>query len=780
MSLIEAENAEAKDPVCGMSVDPADARFRADHDGRTFSFCSAGCREKFAADPDRYLAIAGAVADRAGRAQRAGLQRPVPAGTIFTCPMHPEVRREGPGACPICGMALEPEQPSLEEGPNPELAEMRRRLCFALALTIPLVVYDMAGHVIGHFWLAPAVSNWLELALATPVAFGAGRPFFVRAAASVRAGSLNMFTLIALGVGVAWAFSALVTVAPGLLPPGAYGHAGAPVYFEAAAVITTFVLVGQTLELMARERTGDAIRSLLALAPKRALRIDPDGVEREVALEDIAVGDRLRVRPGEKIPADGVAVEGASAVDEALMTGESMPVPKAAGAKLIAGAVNGAGALVMRAERVGRDTALARMIDLVARAQRSRAPAQRLADRVSAWFVPLVGLVAALAFLAWSLFGPEPRLAYGLVAAVSVLIIACPCALGLATPMAIMVGVGVGARAGVLVRDAEALERFEAVDTLVVDKTGTLTKGRPSLAAIEAAPGFAAADALRLTASLERSSEHPIAAALVAAARRKRLALPAATGFRAYPGGGVTGAVEGRAVAVGSEAFLAGRGVDVSALAGRAAAPRRDGATVIFVAVDGALAALIAVADPIKPGAAEALGDLKALGLDVVMLTGDNRATAAAVAGKLGLGAFEAEVPPEGKAEVVARLKQKGRVVAMAGDGVNDAPALAAADVGVAMGTGTDVAIESAGLTLLKGDLKGLVRARRLSAATMRNVRQNLVFAFLYNAAAVPIAAGVLYPAFGVTLSPVVAAAAMSLSSVSVIANALRLRRLRL
>ncbi len=774
MSQVEAESAEAKDPVCGMSVDPATARFRAEHDGRVFSFCSAGCRDKFAADPDRYLAPGGAAADRAGPRSSRG------AGTVFTCPMHPQVRQQGPGACPTCGMALEPEQPLLEAGPNVELAEMKRRLRFALALTVPLVAYDMAGHVSGRLWLAPDVSNWLELALATPVAFGAGWPFFVRAVASIRARSLNMFTLIALGVGVAWAFSAVATIAPSLLPPTAYGQAGPPVYFEAAAVITTLVLVGQVLELIARERTGDAIRSLLALQPKRALRIDPDDVEREVALEDIAVGDTLRVRPGEKIPSDGVALEGVSAVDEALMTGESMPVPKAAGAKLIAGAVNGSGALVMRAERVGSDTALARMIELVARAQRSRAPAQRLADRVSAWFVPLVAFVAALAFLAWSVFGPEPRLAFGLVAAVSVLIIACPCALGLATPMAIMIGVGVGARAGVLVRDAEALERFEAVDTLVVDKTGTLTEGRPSLAAIEMAPGFAAADALRLTASLERSSEHPVAAAVVAAARRQRLALPPATDFRAFPGGGVTGAVEGRAVAVGSEAFLAGRGVDVAALSERAAALRRDGATVVFVAVDDKLAALIAVADPIKPGAAEALGDLKALGLDVVMLTGDNRATAASVAGKLGLDAFEAEVRPEGKAKVVARLKRQGRVVAMAGDGVNDAPALAAADVGVAMGTGTDVAIESAGLTLLRGDLKGLVRARRLSAATMRNVRQNLAFAFLYNAAGVPIAAGVLYPALGLTLSPMVAAAAMSLSSVSVIANALRLRRVRL
>ncbi len=695
--------------------------------------------------------------------------------------MHPEVRQIGPGACPICGMALEPLSPSAETGPNAELIDMKRRLWFALTLAIPVVVLDMGGHLFGANWLAPQVSNWLQLVLATPVALGAGWPFFVRAAASIRTGAFNMFTLIATGVGVAWLASVVATVAPGVFPHAFHTHGGAPpIYFEAAAVITVLVLVGQVLELTARERTGDAIRALLDLQPKRALRIAPDGGEQEVDLDRIAVGDLLRVRPGEKVPADGVVVEGASAVDEALMTGELMPVPKATGAKLIAGAVNGSGGLVMRAERVGRDTALARMIDLVAKAQRSRAPAQRLADRVAGWFVPLVVLVAALAFLAWALFGPEPRLAFGLVAAVSVLIIACPCALGLATPMSIMVGIGKGARAGILVRDAEALERFEAVDTLVVDKTGTLTEGRPRLTAVEAAPDFAADEALRLAASLERSSEHPIAAAIVAAARRKRLGLSPAIDFQASPGGGAAGSVDGRAVAVGSETFLAERGADVSALSAKAEALRRDGATVVYVAVDGALAALIAVADPVKAGAAESLAALKAQGLHVVMLTGDNRSTAAAVAAGLGIDAFEAGVAPEGKAEAIARLKREGHVVAMAGDGVNDAPALAAADVGIAMGTGTDVAIESAGMTLLKGDLKGLVRARRLSAATMRNVRQNLAFAFLYNAAGVPIAAGVLYPAFGITLSPIVAAAAMSLSSVSVIANALRLRRLEL
>ncbi len=767
MSLVESDKALAKDPVCGMSVDRATAEHRCDHDGTTYYFCCAGCRTKFAADPTRYLGPKPAPA------------KPMPAGTIYTCPMDPEVRQEGPGICPICGMALEPEQPSAEARPNVELIDMKRRLWFSLALAIPLVVLDMGGHVYRLAWLAPQLMNWIELVLATPVALGAGWPFFVRAWVSIRTRNLNMFTLIATGVGVAWTYSLFATLAPGLFPH-ALGHAVPPVYFEASAVITVLVIVGQVLELAARERTGDAIRALLDLAPRRALRVDADGHDHEVALQDVAVGDSLRVRPGEKIPVDGEVTDGASAVDESMMTGESMPAMKVIGSKLIGGTVNGSGALVMRAEKVGRDTALARIVDLVAKAQRSRAPAQQLADRVSGWFVPLVGAVAVLAFLAWFAFGPEPRFAFALVAAVSVLIIACPCALGLATPMAIMVGVGAGARAGVLIRDAEALERFEAVDTLIVDKTGTLTEGKPSLTAIDAAPGFSADDAVRLAASLERSSEHPVAAAIVAAARRKRLKLAPSGDFEAFPGGGVAGVVEGRAVAVGSEAFLGERGAGALPLAGRADALRREGATVVFVAVDGRAAALIAVSDPIKAGAAEALAELKAQGLRVVMLTGDNRATAAAVAAKLGLDAFEADVAPDGKAAAVGRLKSEGRVVAMAGDGVNDAPALAAADVGIAMGTGADAAIESAGMTLLKGDLAGLVRARRLSVATMRNVRQNLAFAFLYNAAGVPIAAGVLYPAFGILMSPIVAAAAMSLSSVSVIGNALRLRRIAL
>ncbi|RBP17217.1 Cu+-exporting ATPase [Roseiarcus fermentans] len=768
MSLVDNDKALARDPVCGMSVDPATADYRCDHDGATYYFCASGCRTKFVADPARYLGPKPAPAPAA------------PPGTIYTCPMDPEVRQEGPGACPICGMALEPETPSAEAGPNEELIDMKRRLWFALALSVPLVVLDMGGHLWRPEQLTPALSRWIELLLATPVALGAGWPFFVRAWSSIRTRNLNMFTLIALGVGVAWTYSVVATLAPGLFPGGMGHHGGPPVYFEAAAVITLLVIVGQVLELTAREKTGDAIRALLDLAPKRALRIDADGHDHEVALADVMVGDRLRVRPGEKIPVDGEVVDGASAVDESMMTGESMPAMKAVGAKLIGGTVNGSGALVVRAEKVGRDTALARMVDLVARAQRSRAPAQRLADRVSGWFVPLVFAAAILAFLVWLTFGPEPRFAFALVAAVSVLIIACPCALGLATPMAIMVGVGEGARAGVLVRDAEALERFEAVDTLVVDKTGTLTEGKPRLTALEAAQGVPADDALRLAASLERSSEHPIAAAIVAAARRKRLKLSEPADFQAFPGGGVVGRVDGRAVAVGSGVFVAERGADPSALAARAEALRREGATVVFVAVDGAAAALIAVSDPIKAGAAEALAALAAQGMRVVMMTGDNRSTAAAVAEKLGIAAFEAETPPERKAEAIARLKREGRVVAMAGDGVNDAPALAAADVGIAMGTGTDAAIESAGMTLIKGDLAGLVRARNLSKATMRNIRQNLTFAFLYNAAGIPIAAGALYPAFGVLMSPIVAAAAMSLSSVSVIANALRLKRVKL
>jgi Cu+-exporting ATPase len=623
--------------------------------------------------------------------------------------------------------------------------------------------------------------NWIQLVLATPVVLWAGGPFFVRGAQSLISRNLNMFTLIALGTGVAWAYSFVATVAPGAFPAAFRGASGAvAIYFEAAAVITVLVLLGQVLELRARARTGGAIRALLDLAPKIARRVRQDGHDEDVALERVAVGDRLRVRPGEKVPVDGAILEGSSAIDESMVTGESMPIAKIAGDRVVGGTINQTGAFVMRADRVGRDTVLAQIVEMVAKAQRSRAPIQRLADQVSGWFVPLVVAVATLAFAVWSTFGPEPRFAYGLVAAVSVLIIACPCALGLATPMSIMVGVGRGAQSGVLIKNAEALELFEKVDTLVVDKTGTLTEGKPRVVAVHPAAGFGADDVLRRAASLERSSEHPLAAAIVAAAKEKELALAEAVDFDAATGKGVRGVVDGRAVAIGTQEFLAERGVDARSIAAEAEPLRRDGATVIFVAIDGKVAGAIGVADPIKPTTVGALRALEDAGVRVVMLSGDNRATAAAVAAKLGLAEVEAEVPPQDKAAAVQRLRRQGRIVAMAGDGVNDAPALAAADVGVAMGTGTDVAIESAGVTLLKGDLQGLVRARRLSSATMRNIRQNLFFAFVYNSIGVPVAAGVLYPAFGILLSPIIAAAAMSLSSVSVIGNALRLRKARL
>ena len=783
MSLIEAESAEAKDPVCGMSVDPATARFRADHDGRTFSFCSAGCRDKFAADPDRYLAPHGAVADRAGpRSSRARLQRPVPAGTIFTCPMHPQIRQAGPGNCPICGMTLEPETATADSGPSPELIDMTRRFWIGLILTVPVVALEMGGHLTNlHRWLPAEISSWIQLVLATPVVLWAGRPFFVRAWASLVSRNLNMFTLIAMGTGVAWSYSVIATVAPGLFPPAFRGPDGAvAIYFEAAAAITVLVLLGQVLELRAREQTGGAIRALLDLAPKTARRIRADGADEEINLEAVAVGDRLRVRPGEKVPVDGELIEGRSSVDESMVTGESMPVVKAAGAKLIGGTMNGAGSFVMRADKVGRETMLAQIVQMVAQAQRSRAPIQRLADQVSGWFVPLVIAIALLAFAAWALWGPEPRFTYGLVAAVSVLIIACPCALGLATPMSIMVGVGRGAQSGVLIKNAEALERFEKVDTLVIDKTGTLTEGKPKVVAVQAFGGVAEDDLLRLAASLEHGSEHPLAAAIVEAATERKLALSPAQDFDSPSGKGVTGTVEGRRIDIGNRLMMQAGAIDVSALEKMADVLRGEGATAIFVAIDGKPAGVLAIADPIKATTAGAMRFLRAAGIRVVMLTGDNRTTAEAVARKLDIADVEAEVLPQDKGRIVERLRTQGRIVAMAGDGVNDAPALAAADVGIAMGTGTDVAIQSAGVTLLKGDLQGIVTARRLSRATMSNIRQNLFFAFIYNAIGVPIAAGVLYPAFGLLLSPIVAAAAMSLSSVSVISNALRLRWVRL
>jgi Cu+-exporting ATPase len=695
--------------------------------------------------------------------------------------MHPEIRQIGPGVCPICGMALEPDLATAETGPNPELADMTRRLWIGGVLTAPVFVLEMGTHVFGGHWIDQSLSNWVQFALATPVVLWAGWPFFVRGWRSIVTRNLNMFTLIALGTGAAFVYSAVATLAPGIFPPVLRGQDGAmPVYFEAAAVITVLVLVGQVLELRARAATSGAIRALLDLAPKTARRVDDSGGEEDVPLDTVQVGDRLRVRPGEKIPVDGEVIEGRSAVDESMVTGESMPVMKTPGDAVVAGTLNQSGSLVMRATKVGRDTLLARIVAMVAAAQRSRAPVQRLADEVARWFVPAVIAVALTAFLAWFSFGPEPRLSYALVAAVSVLIIACPCALGLATPMSIMVGVGRGAQVGVLIKNAEALERMEKVDTLVVDKTGTLTEGKPRVVAIVAAPGFDETDALRMAASVERASEHPLAAAIIAAAQERNIAPAQVQGFDSPAGKGVYGMVERRRVVLGNSRFLAELGIAITALEAEAERLRQEGATAIYVAVDGKPAGVIGIADPVKATTPAALDALRQEGFRIVMLTGDSRTTAQTVAKRLGITEVEAEVLPEHKAEVVTRLRQQGRVVAMAGDGVNDAPALAAADVGIAMGTGTDVAIESAGITLLKGDLTGIVRARRLSAAVMRNIRQNLFSAFIYNAAGVPIAAGILYPLFGILLSPVIAALAMALSSVSVVGNALRLRRIKL
>jgi Cu+-exporting ATPase len=766
-----ADHEKVLDPVCGMTVDPNTSKHRFDHRGTTYHFCSAGCRTKFASTPQQYLGKSKALpaAD-------------VPEGTVYTCPMHPEVRQIGPGACPICGMALEPELVSLDDAPNPELADMSRRFWIGLLLALPVIVLDMGAHIVGaHGWVEPTLSNWIQFAFATPVVIWAGWPFFVRGWQSLRTRNLNMFTLIAMGTGVAYLYSVVATVAPMVFPPAFRGHDGAvAVYFEAAAVITILVLLGQVLELRAREATSGAIKALLDLAPKTARRIDPSGADHDVALEDVAVGDRLRVRPGEKVPVDGVISEGRSSLDESMVTGESMPVTKEIGAKVMAGTINRSGSFVMQAEKVGRDTLLSQIVQMVAQAQRSRAPIQRLADQVAGWFVPAVIAAAVVAFVVWALAGPEPRFAFALVAAVSVLIIACPCALGLATPMSIMVGVGRGAQAGVLIKNAEALERLEKVDTLVLDKTGTLTEGKPKVVAIEAAEGFHEDDLLRLAASVERSSEHPLADAIVATAKQRNLALGEVRDFDAPAGKGVTGNIEDKSVLVGSASFLQSHGVAVEDMQARAEELRADGATVINIAIDGRQAGLFAIADPVKPSTPDALKALAEEGIKVIMLTGDNRTTANAVARRLGIADVEADVLPEQKSAVVARLQKEGRVVAMAGDGVNDAPALATADVGIAMGTGTDVAMESAAVTLLGGDLGGIVRARRLSEATMRNIRQNLMFAFLYNGAGIPIAAGVLYPALGLLLSPIVAAAAMALSSVSVVGNALRLRVTRL
>jgi P-type Cu+ transporter len=755
----------AIDPVCGMTVDPKAGKPHADYQGKTYHFCCNGCRGKFLADPQKYL----------GKRE----PEPVVEGAIYTCPMHPEIRQVGPGACPICGMALEPEIATAEASPNPELADMTRRFWIGLVLSIPVMVLEMGGHFAGpHGWVDPILSNYIQFAFATPVVLWAGWPFFVRGAQSLITRNLNMFTLIGMGTGVAYVYSVIATFAPGIFPDAFRGHGGAPaVYFEAASMITVLVLIGQVLELRARAATSGAIRALLDLAPKTARRAKDDGSDEEVSLGVIEVGDRLRVRPGDKVPVDGTVLEGHSALDESMVTGESMPVSKQKDSRVIGGTINRSGSFVMRADKIGRDTLLAQIVQMVASAQRSRAPIQRLADRVAAWFVPTVIAVALVAFAAWATFGPEPRFAFGLVAAVSVLIIACPCALGLATPMSIMVGVGRGAQLGVLIKNAEALERMEKVDTLVVDKTGTLTEGKPQVVAVVPQPGFDETQVLHFAASVERGSEHPLAAAIVAAASERKIDLAPVRGFDAPAGKGVVGMIEGKRLALGSAKFLAELNIDTTALAAEAERLRGDGATAIFLAVNGMAAGVIAIADPVKATTAAALKALAADGIRVVMLTGDNRTTALAVATRLGLTEVEAEVLPNQKSAVIERLTREGRVVAMAGDGVNDAPALAAAQVGIAMGTGTDVAIESAGVTLLKGDLIGIVKARALSKAVMHNIRQNLFFAFIYNSAGVPIAAGVLYPVFGLLLSPIIAAAAMALSSVSVVGNALRLRR---
>ena len=709
--------------------------------------------------------------------------RPLPANdgsVIYTCPMHPQIRQAGPGSCPICGMALEPEKVTGEQAPNAELIDMTRRFWIGTILTLPVFMLEMGGHLLNFHILPPALSNWAQLALATPVVLWAGWPFFQRGWASVVTRNLNMFTLIAMGTGIAWLYSIVATVAPNLFPDAFRSDGVVAVYFEAAAVITVLVLLGQVLELRAREQTGGAIRALLRLAPATALRIVAGGSDEEIPLDQVKAGDLLRVRPGDKVPVDGILTEGRSTVDESMMTGESMPVTKEIDAKVIGGTINQTGSFIMRAEKIGEETVLARIVQMVSEAQRSRAPIQKLADLVAGWFVPVVILIAIAAFIAWAVYGPDPALSYALISAVSVLIIACPCALGLATPMSIMVGIGRGAQNCVLIKNAEALERMEKVDTLVVDKTGTLTEGKPAVTAIVSIGDLDEEQILTLAASMERGSEHPLAHAILKAAEKKNLGLQNVENFDSPTGKGVTGNVEGRSVAVGNIRLMGDAGIDISALSGQADALRADGATVIFMAVDGKPSGLLAIADPVKDTTPQALKDLKALGIRIVMLTGDNRTTAQAVARNLGIDEVEAEILPEDKAHMVKKLRDQGRIVAMAGDGTNDAPALAAADIGIAMGTGTDVAMESAGITLLKGDLNGIVKARRLSQATMRNIRQNLFFAFVYNMAGVPIAAGVLYPLSGLLLSPVIAAAAMALSSVSVILNALRLKGIKL
>ena len=769
------EPKEASDPVCGMSVDPASAKHAVELDGTSYRFCSAGCRGRFKSDPQRYLRP---------EKQDTAAGAPLARGTTFTCPMHPQIRRERPGSCPICGMALEPQTPSLDAGPNVELLDMKRRLLVGLTLAAPVFLLEMGAHLpaLGlHHLVTERASTWMQFALSTPVVLWTGWPFYEKAWASVVNRSLNMFSLIALGTGAAYLYSVVATLAPSLFPSGFRGMDGTvAVYFEAAAVITVLVLLGQVLELRARDQTGGAIRALLRLAPKTAFRVREGADDEVVAIADVSVGDILRIRPGDGVPVDGVVLEGRSAFDESMVTGESMPVAKERDAKLIGGTINGTGSLTMRAEKVGADTMLSRIVTMVAEAQRSRAPIQRTADRVAGWFVPAVLAWAVAAFAAWAFLGPAPALAYALVASVSVLIIACPCALGLATPMSIGVGIGVGASAGILIKSAEALERMGKVDTLVVDKTGTLTEGKPKVTAIVACAGHDEAGILALAAALERASEHPLAAAIVTEARARGVTIAESSGFESMTGKGIAGSVDGRSVALGNARLMADIGIGLGPLEDQAEALRADGATVLYVAVGGQAAGILAVADPIKLSSVAAVSALRRLGLRIIMLTGDQKTTALAVGRKLGIDEVEAEVLPQDKLRIVATLKSQKRVVAMAGDGVNDAPALAEADVGLAMGTGTEVAIRSAGITLVKGDLADVARAITLSRATMRNIRQNLFFAFAYNVVGIPIAAGILYPGFGILLSPVVAALAMSLSSVSVIANALRLRSVRL
>jgi Cu+-exporting ATPase len=780
----EAVAAADRDPVCGMSVRP-DGPHRATYGGQEYSFCCAGCLRKFEADPERYLTPKAAPEPHGMAAPGAHAAAPpaTSGAVLYTCPMHPEIVREGPGSCPTCGMALEPRTVTLEAPENPELTDMRRRLITASVLTAPLLLMMFLGLLPGqllHRLLPAGAMGWLELVLATPVVLWCGWPFFERGWQSITHRSPNMFTLIALGVGVAFLYSVAAVLAPGAFPASfrdASGRVGS--YFESAAVIVTLVLLGQVLELRARGQTSAAIRALLGLAPKTARRIRPDDSDEDVPLEYIGVGDRLRVRPGEKIPVDGVVVDGRSAVDESLVTGESIPVDKQPGARVIGATVNGTGALVVEAQRVGTETLLARIVQMVAEAQRSRAPIQHLADKVSAWFVPAVVVAAILTFALWAGFGPQPRMVYAVINAVAVLIIACPCALGLATPMSIMVATGKGATMGVLFKNAAAIETLRRVDTLVVDKTGTLTEGRPRIARVVAGAGFREEAVLRLAASLERGSEHPLAAAILAGAAELRLTLAPVSAFVVVGGKGVKGIVEGQAIALGNEALLESLHLEAEALAHEASAMRSDGQTVVYVVVGPDVAGLIGVADPIKPSAPEAIDQLRAQGVRTLVLTGDNRITAEAVARKLGIRDVMAEMLPKQKLEKVKQLQAEGRTVAMAGDGINDAPALAQANVGIAMGSGTDVAMESADLTLVKGDLRGIMRARRLSQATMANVRQNLWFALLYNVLGVPIAAGVLYPFTGLLLSPMIAAAAMSFSSVSVIGNALRLGKAR-